>query len=80
MRTEFEDTPLMSSYLVAILISDFHCQNNVSVTPISGSVDVSVCARNDRPNDLDLAMESAVEVLKFFESYYGVGYPLPKLG
>lgn len=70
----------MSSYLIGILISDFGCNSAVAHPPISQNVDVSVCVRPNRVNDLDLAMEAALRTLEFFEGYYKVEYPLPKLG
>ena len=80
MQTSFKETLSMSSYLLAILISDFKCDSGVSITPLSGKVDVSVCTRPNAMDQLALAKEASLDILAFFEGYYQVEYPLPKLG
>ncbi len=77
--TEFEDTPLMSSYLVALVVSDFKCKSGLAKPNASHSVNVSVCARPNAYDDLSLAYTSAVKMLEFFETYYNITYPLTKL-
>lgn len=80
IETEFDNSPSMSSYLLAVLISDFGCLSGVSKPPLSGQVDVSVCTRPNAVDQLDLALEASLSVLEFFEGYYEAKYPLPKLG
>lgn len=80
IQTEFQETVPMSSYLVGILISDFACQTGTAKPPLSGSVDVDVCVRPNAVNDLVLALEASLKTLEFFEGFYNVAYPLPKLG
>jgi aminopeptidase N len=70
----------MPTYLIAILISDYKCMDGIANTPGFKAVDVSVCARPNAYDQLDLAFNSSIEILEFFENYYKVGYPLPKLG
>lgn len=48
--------------------------------PISENVDVSVCTRPNAVNQLGLALNASIDVLEFFEEFYNVAYPLPKLG
>lgn len=69
----------MSSYLVAVLISDFECRGDKAPT-MSGEVNVDVCARPNAYNDLDLALEASLSIIGRFEDYFQVEYPLPKLG
>ena len=72
----------MSTYLVALLISDYECVSNKSnmVLPPANTVDVDVCTRSNAMDQLDLAVEAAVKILEFFETFYVTKYPLPKLG
>jgi aminopeptidase N len=70
----------MPTYLVAFVISDFTCKNGTAHPDISKNVNVSVCARPNAYDQLDLAYNSSIEILEYFEKYYDVVYPLPKLG
>ncbi|CAF0852077.1 unnamed protein product [Brachionus calyciflorus] len=76
--TEFKETVPMSTYLVAILISDFKCRDGLSQSSFS-NVKVKVCSRPNALDQLDLALNSSMEFLSFFENYYQVSYPLEKL-
>ena len=83
IRTEFDVTVPMSTYLVALVISDFECITQV-VPNIGeyGKVDVRVCGRSDEvaKGQLNYALEIATKLIKFYEEYYGLKYPLPKCG
>ena len=80
IETEFEDSFKMPTYLVALVVSDYQCIKGISNTTLSGGVNISVCARPNAMDQLDLAYNSAIELLEFFEDYYNISYPLPKLG
>ena len=71
----------MSSYLVALIISDFTClSQNVSNLGDYGYVEVGVCGRPDaiELKQLDYALKIGVSVIAFYEQFYSVKYPLPK--
>ena len=73
----------MSSYLVALFLSDFDCLGKeLSNTGEYGKILVRVCGRSEvvSTGQLDYALESASKLIKFYEDYYGVKYPLPKIG
>ena len=73
----------MSTYLVALVISDFKCKKEtVSNLGEYGKVDVSVCGRADNVDNgqLDYALQIATKVIQYYETFYGVKYPLPKCG
>ena len=80
VTTKFQDTLVMSTYLTAIVVSDFVCKSDKAITPLSGSVDVSACARPTAIDELDYPLEAGVKILEFFEGYYNTIYPFPKCG
>ena len=80
VETTFDETPPMSTYLVALLISDFSCNTTVALMPISQQIDVSVCTRPNAADQMGLILESAVKIPAFFENFYQAKFPLPKLG
>jgi aminopeptidase N len=70
----------MSTYLVAIAITDYACLDAIYDTTMSKNVTCSICARPNAIGALNLAYNASLEVLPFFENYYEVAYQLPKLG
>lgn len=82
-RTDFEPTVKMSTYLVALIISDFKCLNQTVLnTGEYGHVDVRVCGTSNAVDNhlLDYSLQSATKLIKYYEDFYGVKYPLPKCG
>ena len=75
-RAHFEQTPRMSTYLVAFIISNF---NFVQNTTKSGT-QVRVWARPDLINETQWALECVSIILAFYEDFFNVSYPLPKQG
>lgn len=75
--TQFQTTPLMSSYLLALVVADFHCltKNN---TGRFANITTSVCAQPEKINDLNYALEIATENMRHFEEQYQINYPLTK--
>ena len=73
--TTFETTPKMSSYLLAFVIGDLdHAESRAT-----NDVIVRSYATPDQKDKLAFSVDVAVKVLDFFENYFGVKYPLPKL-
>ena len=73
----------MSTYLLALVVSDFECKlQTVEGMGEQGKVDIRVCGRPTAvaSGQLDYALTVATKVLKFYEDFYGVKYPLPKSG
>ncbi len=71
----------MSSYLVALVISDFVClKETVQDIGVEGKVDVNVCGRANAIEKLRYALIISTKTIKFLESIYGVKYPLKKAG
>lgn len=74
IRSKFEESPLMSSYLVAMLISDFVCK-----TTDASNVTYGVCASYLQKHKFDYALEKAPICLQHLESKLGVKYPMKKV-
>ena len=70
----FATTPKMSTYLVAFLVGDFKCTSGKSDgVPIRG------CATPDKVKLTKFAVESAKYILHYYDTYFGIKYPMPKL-
>ena len=70
----FATTPKMSTYLVAFLVGDFKCSKGSSDgTPIR------VCATPDKANLTKFALKEAENTLHYYNDYFGIKYPMPKL-
>ncbi|XP_056308223.1 aminopeptidase N [Danio aesculapii] len=72
--TTFEPTKNMSSYLLALVVSDY-----TNVTSADGTL-IRIWARKKAIEDShgDYALNITGPILKFFENYYNVPYPLSK--
>ena len=71
----FEQTPRMSTYLLALVIGDL--QHKTAHT--SNGTEVSVWATPAQsPASLDFALDHAVKSIEFFNDYFDTPYPLPK--
>jgi aminopeptidase N len=70
----------MSTYLVALVISDFKCKYGLANAGPTGKVNVSACGRPNAFNQLDYGLTLAIKVLEDYEKYFGIDYTLKKLG
>jgi aminopeptidase N len=70
----FATTPKMSTYLVAFLVGDFKCTEGKS-----DGVPIRACATPDKVEMTKFAVESAKYVLHYYDTYFGIKYPMPKL-
>ena len=72
----FEQTPPMSTYLVAFVLTDFQCITNYTINNIR----VSVCGRQEAMNkgEGDFALFIGTNIITYFEQSYKVPYPLKK--
>ncbi len=71
---KFATTPKMSTYLVAFLVGDFRCTDGKSE-----GVPIRACATPDKVELTKFAVESAKYVLHYYNDYFGIKYPMPKL-
>ncbi|KAJ8249447.1 hypothetical protein GJAV_G00235020 [Gymnothorax javanicus] len=75
IQTTFEPTKRMSTYLLALIVSDYNF-----VSSVEDKVLIRIWARKKAIADGhgEYALNVTGPVLKFFESYYNVTYPLSK--
>lgn len=72
----FGKTPRMSPYLLAFVVGELHCKS----AETRGGVEVNVWATPAQaPESLDFSLSAAVRSVEFFDDYFGVPYPLPKI-
>ena len=70
----FATTPKMSTYLVAFLVGDFKC-----LSGSSDGVPIRACATPDQVQYGAFALSAAEYVLHYYDTYFGIKYPMPKL-
>jgi aminopeptidase N/puromycin-sensitive aminopeptidase len=70
----FATTPKMSTYLVAFLVGDFVCTSGSS-----DGVPIRACATPDKLALTPYAVKAAEFVLHYYDDYFGIKYPMPKL-
>ena len=73
-RVSFAPTPRMSSYLFVLAAGEFE-----RLTEEADGVTVSVVTTLGKREQGRFALESAIRLLHYFNDYFGVKYPLPKL-
>ena len=71
---KFATSPRMSSYLVAMAVGDFAC-----VAGSQDGVPIRICSTPDKKHLLDVALDAARQILKFYDGYFAVKYPFGKL-
>ncbi|HEY0264786.1 MAG TPA: M1 family metallopeptidase [Granulicella sp.] len=71
---KFATTPKMSTYLVAFLVGDFKCSSGEA-----DGVPIRACATPDKVKFTPFAVEAAEFVLHYYDTYFGIKYPMPKL-
>ena len=70
----FATTPKMSTYLVAFLVGDFKCTKGQA-----DDVPIRVCSTPDKVQLTPFALSAAEHFLSYYDSYFGIKYPMPKL-
>lgn len=74
--TTFAETPLMSTYLIALVISDFKSKSNIN--NLNGFRH-RVFASAYNIDTVDLALKDGEQILNTFENYLQVNYTLTKM-
>ncbi len=73
-RTVFQPTPKMSSYLMFLGLGDFE-----RISRKVDGVDLGVVVPRGQAAKGAFALDQAADILRYYNSYFGIPYPLPKL-
>jgi aminopeptidase N len=73
-RVRFAATPRMSTYLLFLGVGDFE-----RVTTHAGATEVGVVMRKGAAEQAGFALDSTASILRDYDDYFAVPYPLPKL-
>jgi aminopeptidase N/puromycin-sensitive aminopeptidase len=71
---KFLTTPKMSTYLVAFLVGDFQCSSGEQ-----DGVAIRTCSTPDKVGLTPYSVDVAKYVLHYYNTYFGIPYPLKKL-
>jgi aminopeptidase N len=73
-RVTFQQTPLMSSYLVFFGTGDFG-----RIKKMAGKTEVGIVMGRGNESKARTALDAEAEILPYYNQYFGTDYPLPKL-
>ena len=73
-RVRFAETPKMSTYLLFVGVGDFE-----RIHEAVDGVDVGIVVKRGDTPKAAYALEQAVTLLHYYDEYFGVRFPLPKL-
>ena len=71
----FAESPIMSTYLLAFVIGDL---TYIEKTGDNGTI-MRVFTTRGREEQGRFALETSLDILEYFNSYFGIPYPLPKM-
>lgn len=71
----FEETPIMSTYLLAFLVGDFEYLEKTT----KNGVHVRIITTPGKKDQGHFALDVAIRCLDFYEKYFGIKYPLNTL-
>lgn len=74
MRIQFQPSPKMSTYLLFFGLGDFE-----RISRKVDGVDVGVIVKRGDTAKAQFALDAASKILPYYDDYFGVKYPLPKL-
>ncbi len=70
----FTQSPKMSTYLVAMAVGDWKCSSGDQ-----DGIPIRVCSTPDKVQLTPYALESAKQILHFYNNYYSIKWPYKKL-
>lgn len=80
MRTEFQRSPMISSNLLGLVMSDFKCPLTLASVGTAGSTNVSVCSAPDSIAKVEYSLGLSKSLFEFFEGFFNFKFPVSKSG
>ena len=77
-KLRFAETPVMSTYVLAFVVGDLTSVESLYFGG-DGSTKVSVWTTRGKEEQGRFALDTSVQLLTFFNDYFGIPYPLEKL-
>ena len=74
-KVYFDKTPIMSTYLLAFIIGDL----DKCTTIAENNVEINIWATKHNVIHGEFALQVAKDLLKYYNEYFQIDYPLPKL-
>ncbi|VBB27155.1 unnamed protein product, partial [Acanthocheilonema viteae] len=72
--TSFIESPPMSSYLLALAVTDFHFTEGTTTM----GTRFRIWSREEAINQTSYALRAGISALEFYEEYYNISFPLKK--
>lgn len=79
IRVNFKESVPMSTYLTVFIVSDFVSKEAIIEPSIGENFMLRCFSTPAQVDKLDFALQTAVDVIKYYITYFQVPYPLPKL-
>ncbi len=73
-RTDFQETPSMSSYLLALAVGEFE-----KISDTHKGIALNIYTTPGKSANAATAMQWTKSILTYMDDYFGIGYALPKL-
>ena len=74
-KVEFQTSPKMSTYLLAWAVGEFDCVRAVT----KHGVNIAIYSPPGRASQGNFALDCGIKALDFYDDFFGLPYPLPKL-
>jgi puromycin-sensitive aminopeptidase len=71
----FNTTPVMSTYLLAFVVGDLACIERKS----QHGTQMRIWATKGKESQGEYALDTSIKLLDFYNEYFGIPFPLPKL-
>ncbi|XP_031335300.1 glutamyl aminopeptidase-like isoform X2 [Photinus pyralis] len=79
VMVDFEESKEMSTYLACFIVCDFEHTKSVIEANIGEKIPLKVFATRAQVKNTQFALNSTVNIMKYFIEYFDIPYPLPKL-
>lgn len=77
--TIFYPTLPMSTYTLALVISDYECLSTTLNNSLSKNLKISACARSNALYQIENLFNISLYLIDYYEKLFKIAFPLPKL-